>query len=45
VVFGYIGGHRHQRAKRFNPRRLGSVAVAVQAAARWRRKSETEARR
>lgn len=40
LVFGYIGGHRRQKARRFNPRKLGSVEVAVEAAQAWRRKME-----
>lgn len=43
VVFAYIGGHRKQRAKRFNPRVLGSLELAVKCAAYWRREMEGSA--
>jgi len=43
IVFAYIGGHRNQRAKRFNPRKLGGVAAAVRGAAHWRAQQELEA--
>ena len=45
VIFAYVGGNKGRlgmRAKRFNPRVLGSVERALKQAIRWRKQALRE---
>ena len=45
VVFAYLGGHKRQRVRRFNPRLFADIGDAIAAAAQCRRRMERQAAR